>query len=221
MPSWKLHVKLARCLGVSEDVARFVNKLIDEPSKATDRLSSEDDKRVFYELIEAGFIGHDWSRGSKGRRNMVLTICSKYYNKEECRLAVDLHDMLDYIATLRNPRKLAEIILKSELFHSSGNMPIDERLVKIRDVLKSDEYKHKVEELAKEIEVKLDENKYSELIAEMVKVKAKELEIEERVLNYLLTNINEIQRKIADEIRNRIELAEHNKHISLDKWFKR
>lgn len=105
MPSWEIHNKYAKKMGVSEEASKFVNKLIDSPNEVDEyqgtRYIVKEGGVDFYENHDAGR-----SRVTPAKRQLDL-LASK---GEEYIETWYLHHLLDYIKTVKHSYGFEEIL---------------------------------------------------------------------------------------------------------------
>jgi len=104
MPSWGIHEKWARKMGLSVEVLSWVNRFVDDSKH------------------------HDIGRGkSKAMRDIVKNI-AKMYGGEEAVLALELHHVLDYICSKLNPKRIAMEEVFTIIAHETRGWPLHQRM---------------------------------------------------------------------------------------------
>jgi len=221
MPDWSTHVKWARELGISEEIADFINKLIDAPDEVLRNDPSELGELYRREPHNVRLIitGHDWGKRSKARLSILRQYC---YNRfgEKGVLAAELHHVLDYIAYIRNPENLARMIINALTQYGTRGLPMVERIMLMRSYYGSREYQLNVKKLTMELS-KLNDQAYKEIITELLKVKAEEWSLHREVLEFIQANLDAILVDVDKWIKKHIRTKPvDHENRKLDEWFK-
>ena len=110
MPSWDIHEKWARKMGLSDEVVSWVNRFIDDQKH------------------------HDVGRGkSKALRDIVMNF-AKMYGGEEAVLALELHHVLDYICSRMNPGRVAKEEAFAIIAQETRGLPLQQRMETMREL---------------------------------------------------------------------------------------
>ena len=194
MPSWRIHLKWARCYGIREEIAEFANRLIDEPQNVSALRASG-----LYQILRSIGKGHDWGKKSKSLRGIQKAFIRQLYG-EEGVIAVELHHLLDYIAYLCDPRKLAREEVFKKISQGTAGIRLPQRIEVIREVLRNEKVKEKIKELA----IKYAEHSPNkDFIIKRLEKKASEEGIRRSVLRFAILHLNEILADIrSDSLTN-------------------
>lgn len=129
MPSWVIHDKWAKKMGISERISREINELIDFPHRWFSRRKDRSNHESIAEISVKLFIKdqkHDIGGGCKFyKRYFVLKFIDEVFGYEGVEAAI-LHYALDYIADY----------LRFYLFKIDNTMLIERLKHKFRDLLK-------------------------------------------------------------------------------------
>lgn len=128
LPSWRIHLKWAELFGIGRDVAEIANRVVDDPSSVP--------------LIGGSFgkiVSHDWGRRSKSKRCAMRSIQKSFMRQHygpEGVWAVELHHLLDHIAYLCDPKRLAQERLFKRVSQLTSGMSLQDRTRIMKEVLK-------------------------------------------------------------------------------------
>ncbi len=219
VPDWNTHIKWAKKLGIDGRVADFINRLIDTPEDVL-----ENDPTELGELyrrdpasVKSLLISHDWGRKGKAKLDILKAYCHTRFG-EKGVMAAELHHILDYITSLRDPEKLAQIIISSSIFGSTRGKPMIERITQIQKEFRKEERKKQLEKISRKL-VELNYNSYKEIIIEKLLVKAKEWDVHREVLEFVMNNLDEILADIDAYLRRKHRRIARSPSINtLDKW---
>jgi len=219
LPDWNTHVKWAVRFGVRREVAEFINRLIDAPEEVL--RDDQTELGVLYrsdpESVKAVLIGHDWGRRGKARLDLLKTYCHLRFG-EEGVIAAELHHVLDYIAYVRDPENLAKMIISSQIFHTTAGKPYAERIESIRKQYSESKTKDGVKKLA-DVLAKLDYKVYREIIVDLLEVKAREWELHREVLDFVISNLDELLASIdAYLLKRKRRIARSPLNATLELW---
>jgi len=219
MPDWNTHIKWAEKLGIDRQVADLINKLIDTPEEVLENDPTELGKiyRQNPALVRSLLISHDWGRKGKARLDILKRYCSQRFG-EKGVMAAELHHLLDYITILRNPEKLAKIIISSSIFSSTRGKPIEERIRENQEKFREKENIERKKKITQEL-INQDYESYKEKIIQAIKKKAKEWNIHKEVLEFIMNNLDEILADIDAYLRRKHKrTARPPSTNTLDKW---
>ena len=219
VPDWNTHIKWAEKLGIDGRVADFINRLIDTPVDVL-----ENDPTELGELyrrdpasVKSLLISHDWGRKGKAKLDILKAYCRTRFG-EKGVMAAELHHILDYITSLRDPEKLAQIIIGSLIFGNTRSNPMEKRIRQIREKFKEREYGKRLKKITQEL-VRLDYDSYKKIIIKAIKIKAKEWSIRGEVLEFVMNNLDEILADIDVYLRRKHKrVARPPSTNTLDKW---
>ena len=139
LPSWRIHLKWAELFGIGRDVAEIANRVVDDPSSVP--------------LIGGSFgkiVGHDWGRRSKSKRCAMRSIQKSFMRQHygpEGVWAVELHHLLDHIAYLCDPKRLAQERLFKRVSQLTSGMSLQDRTRIMKEVLKGIKIKADVSDI--------------------------------------------------------------------------
>ncbi len=220
MPDWETHIKWAVCLGVRREVADFINRLIDTPEDVLrdDATELGETYRRNPELLRMLLIGHDWGKNSKAQLDILKAYCRRRFG-EEGVLAAELHHILDYLAYIRDPRGLASLLIASTVFHETRGMSIEERILFMRRYYRGDKYREQLERLTREL-AEMNYDDYKRVIIELVASKASEWRVHDRVIEFVMRNLDGILEDIDAYLKRKHRRTAQPRGSTLDKWLR-
>jgi len=144
MPSWELHDRWAKRVGLSAETSEFVNTMIDFPQKCSEFIDFCDRHgRIFRrgrptEMSVAPFVKHDQARTNPWVRQLQVEFLDT--KGDQYVTAFYLHQILDYVLWWTESAEKQwlpmEAILSEERLREKVGDPGDERLQRVLKVVR-------------------------------------------------------------------------------------